>query len=212
MRHSPHHAVTDPAIVRRLIDENPWATLVSVNDGEPVASHYPVLLDDRDDDQLAVVTHVGRPDEQVHGFAPHHEMLFIFAGPSGYVSPSWYSPQGVRAPTWNFSVAHCYGVPEILDPDENLQVLTRLVERFERHVDAPVYLDPEVGAELAPGTVGIRVPIARFTCKVKMSQDKDPQSQQQVLAALRGPGPYNNPALADDMERALADPRTHPRA
>jgi len=204
MRHSPHHAVTDPEVVRRLIDEHPWATLVSVNDGELVASHYPVLLDDRDDGRLAVVTHVGRPDDQVHGF-DGREMLFIFAGPSGYVSPSWYSPLGVRAPTWNFSVAHCYGVPEILDPDENLRVLTRLVARFEQHVDAPVSLDPELGAKLAPGTVGIRLPIARFTCKVKMSQDKDPQSRRQVLQALRRPGPYNNPALADDMERALAE-------
>ena len=36
-----------------------------------------------------------------------------------------------------------------------------------------------------------------------MSLDKDPQSQQQVLAALRRPGPYPNDALADDMQRAL---------
>jgi transcriptional regulator len=203
MRPSPHHAVTDPDVVRRLIAENPWATLVSANGGQLVASHYPVLPDDRDDGQLAVVTHVGRPDDQVHGFGLE-EMLLIVAGPHGYISPSWYSELGVRAPTWNFSVAHCYGVPEILAPEENLRVLTRLVERFEQHVDSPVYLDPEVGARLAPGTVGIRLPISRFVCKVKMSQDKDPQSQRQVLDALRRPGPYQHPALADDMERALA--------
>jgi transcriptional regulator len=207
MRHSPHHAVTDPAVVRRLIEENPWATLVSQNDGELVASHYPVLLDDREDGEgggLAVVTHVGRPDDQVLGFGPQ-ELLLIVAGPHGYVSPSWYGPLGVRAPTWNFSVAHCYGVPEILEPHENVAVLTRLVARFEQHVDAPVPLDPEVAAQLAPGTVGIRLPITRFTCKVKMSQDKDPQSRQQVLDALRRPGPYHHPALAAEMQRALAD-------
>jgi transcriptional regulator len=202
MRHNPHHAVTDPGVVRRLINENPWATLVSNNGGDLVASHYPVLLDDRDDGQLAIVTHVGRPDEKVHGFGPE-EMLLIVAGPHGYISPSWYSELGVRAPTWNFSVAHCYGVPEVLEAEENLQVLTRLVAHFEQHVDSPVYLDPAVGAKLGPGTVGIRLPISRFTCKVKMSQDKDPQSQRQVLEALRLPGPYEHPALADEMEREL---------
>jgi transcriptional regulator len=169
---------------------------------ELVASHYPVLLDDRDD-ELAIVTHVGRPDDQVHGLGSG-EVLLIVAGPHGYISPSWYSPQGIPAPTWNFSVAHCYGVPEILDAGENLRVLARLVDHFEQHVDAPVHLDPEVGAQLAPGTVGFRLPITRFVCKVKMSQDKDPQSQQQVLAALRRPGAYHHPALADDMQRALA--------
>jgi transcriptional regulator len=82
-------------------------------------------------------------------------------------------------------------------------VLTRLVAHFERHVEDPVYLDPAVGARLAPGTVGIRVPITRFVCKVKMSQDKGETSRRQVLEQLRGDGPYASPALADDMERAL---------
>jgi len=201
MRHNPKHAVTDPDVVRRLIAENPWGTLVSNADGL-VASHYPILLDE-DSDELAIVTHVGRPDEQVHRFEAGNEMLLIVAGPHGYISPSWYAPGATPAPTWNFSVAHCYGVPQILEPDDNLRVLTRLVAHFERHVENPVWLDQEIGARLARGTVGIRLPITRFICKVKMSQDKDPVSQRQVLARLRGDGPYAHPALADDMERAL---------
>jgi transcriptional regulator len=162
-----------------------------------------VLLDDTDD--LAVFTHVGRPDEQVHEFGAG-EVMLIVAGPHGYISPSWYSERGTPVPTWNFSVAHCYGTPQILDADANLRVLTRLVDHFERHVDDPLQLDQEFGARLARGTVGIRIPITRFVCKVKMSQDKDDQSQRQVLAALRRPGPYASAALADEMERARAEP------
>jgi transcriptional regulator len=203
MRHNPKHAVTDVAVVRRLIAENPWGTIVSHNGDELVASHYPVLLDDRAaPEQLVVVTHVGKPDERVHDLG-HSEVLLIVAGPQGYISPSWYSEEATRVPTWNFSVAHCYGVPEILEPEENLSVLTRLVEHFERHEENPAYLDPEIGARLAPGTVGLRIPITRFVCKVKMSQDKDDRSRRQVLEALRVPGPYENQRLADEMDRAL---------
>lgn len=202
MRHNPKHAETDPAVVRRLIEENPWGTLVSRADGL-VASHYPILLD-ADAGDLTIVTHVGRPDETIHRFGSGAEMLLIVAGPHGYVSPSWYAPGATPAPTWNFSVAHCYGVPQVLDADENLRVLTRLVAHFEQHVDDPVWLDQEIGARIARGTVGIRLPITRFTCKVKMSQDKDEVSQRQVLEQLRGGGPYAQPALAEDMERALA--------
>ena len=203
MRPNPKHEVTDPAIVRNLIAENPWATIVSHNGEELVASHYPVLLDDRAaPDELTVVTHVGRPDEKVHDLGAS-EVLLIVAGPHGYISPSWYSEEMTRVPTWNFSVAHCYGVPEILDADENLKVLTRLVEHFEQHVENPAYLDPEVGARVSRGTVGLRIPITRFVCKVKMSQDKDERSQRQVLEALRRPGAYENSRLADEMDRAL---------
>ena len=67
MRHNPAHAFTDPDLVRDLVRENPWATIVSFNDGELVASHYPVLLDE-ESEELALLTHVGRPDEEVHGF------------------------------------------------------------------------------------------------------------------------------------------------
>ena len=79
MRHNPLHAVTDVAVVRRLIVENPWATIVSHAGGEIVASHYPVLLDEATED-LAVVTHVGRPDETLHLFG-NTELLLIVAGP-----------------------------------------------------------------------------------------------------------------------------------
>ena len=207
MRHNPKHAVTDEAVVRRLIEENPWATIVSRNDDELVASHYPVLLDDTAaSDELTVVTHVGRPDERIHGLG-ESEVLLIVAGPHGYISPSWYSEGTMRVPTWNFSVAHCYGVPQILDEDENLRVLTRLVEHFEREVSEPAYLDQEVGARIAPGTVGLRIPITRFVCKVKMSQDKDPESQERVLAELRASGPYGQERLADEMQRALDSER-----
>ena len=85
MRHNPKHAVTDAAVVRRLIAENPWATIVSHNGEELVASHYPVLLDDRAaPEQLTVVTHVGRPDERVHD---REQVLEALRCPGPYENP-----------------------------------------------------------------------------------------------------------------------------
>jgi len=210
MRHNLKHASTDPEIVRQLIRENPWAIIASANNGELIASHYPVLLDEQSS-ELAVFTHVGRPDDQLHGFG-EKEVLLIVQGRHGYVSPSWYAPGATRAPTWNFSAAHCYGTPKMLDEQANLEVLTRLVEHFERQVERSMFLDPGYGLPLSRGTVGLRIPITRFICKLKLSQDKDPITRQQVIAALRALGPYHHPALADDMERwpTLAVDRTAP--
>jgi transcriptional regulator len=202
MRHNPLHDETDVDVVRTLVAENPWMTIVSETENGLVASHYPALVDGESED-LAIVTHVGRPDEKLHDFGAR-EVLLIFQGPHGYISPSWYTDVPAPVPTWNFSVAHCYGTPQVLEPDENLKVLTRLVEHFESRVESPVYLDQEVGAQISKGTVGLRIPVSRFVCKVKMSHDKDPQSREQVLAELRGNGPYASLALADDMDRALS--------
>ena len=199
MRHNPVHATTDPDAVRDLVRANPWATIVSSGADGLVASHYPVLLDE-ESEELALLTHVGRPDEEVHSFGDT-EVLVIVQGLHGYVSPSWYGPDATRAPTWNFSVAHCHGVPQVLGAEENLATLTRLVERFERAVEEPLYLDQVWGAQIAKGTVGLRIPVSRFVCKRKLSQDKDDRSRRQVIAALRAPGPYGDADLADEMER-----------
>ena len=92
-----------------------------------------------------------------------------------------------------------------LEKSGNREVFNRLVEHFERHVDDPQFLDPEWGAQLAKGTVGLRIPIAHFVCKIKLSHDKSQENQRRVIAALRAPGAYHHPALADDMERSIAD-------
>ncbi len=201
MRHNPNDAIVDPDVVRELVRANPWGTLVSDNDGEMVASHYPVLLDE-DAEGLVLLTHVGRPDEELHVFGAR-EVLVIVQGRHGYISPSWYGPGSTKAPTWDFSVAHLYGVPEVLAEEENLATLTRLVAHFERGVEEPLYLDQAWGRGVAKGTVGLRIPIDRFVCKRKLSQDKDDLSRRQVIAALREPGPYHHPGLADEIEREM---------
>ncbi len=197
--------MTDAGFVRDLVAAEGFATIVSSTTAGPVASHYPVLLDDSAED-LVVLTHLGRPDERIHELdaaaAEGREVLVIVQGPHGYVSPSWYSPGSSRAPTWNFTVAHLWGVPQVLTPEENLETLVALVAQFEQHVDEPMWLDRAWGAPVARGTVGLRIPVTRFDVKAKLSQDKDPESVQNVIDHLRAPGPYSHPALAADMERA----------
>jgi transcriptional regulator len=201
MRPNPQFEIDDPGFIRELIRGNPWATIVSAGAGGLVASHYPVLIDEQAP-ELTVLTHVGRPDEKLHDLG-ESEVMIVVQGRHGYISHSWYSAEERKVPTWNFTVAHCHGVPEILGEEENLRVLTELVAHFERELPAPTYLDPEEGALIAKGTVGIRIPIARFVCKQKLSQNKDDRSRRQVIAALREAGPYRDPELAAEMERSL---------
>lgn len=207
MRPNPAFESSDADFVRALIAEHPWAVLVSAPRGAPVASHVPILLEEGCS-QLAIVTHVGKPDDELHGFGEGEgegEVLVLVRGHSGYVSPSWYPAGATRVPTWNYTVAHCYGVPEILDERRNLEELLRLVEHFEGRTDRPAHLDRERAAEIARGTVGLRVPVARFLCKRKLSQNKDAETRAGVIAGLRAPGPYRNLELALDMERVALD-------
>jgi transcriptional regulator len=204
MRQNPSFAMTDVAELRRLIDRNPWVTLVSDTAEGLVASHYAVLLDDERDD-LTVVGHVGKPDDLIHGLG-EQELLIVVQGPHGYISPGWYGDvQSV--PTWNFVSAHLTGVPELLSPEENLRVLDRLVSRFEDRMPEPRLLwerpnDPAFVERLERGTVGFRLTPARVVAKRKLSQNKPADVVETVIAELNGDGPYANAALAAEMRRA----------
>jgi transcriptional regulator len=200
MRPNPLFASDDPELVKDLVRGHPWATLVATTGTGLAASHYPVLLDE-DAPELTLLTHLGRPDDEVLEIE-RGEVLVVVQGHHGYVSPGWYSPQERKVPTWNFTVAHLHGTPRVLDEAENFEVLTKLVEHFERRLDRPTFLDP-ADKPIAKGTVGLRIPIDRFEVKRKLSQNKDDETRRNVIAALRDEGPYWHPVLADEMEQEM---------
>jgi transcriptional regulator len=206
MRQNPSFAMTDVRELRRLIDLNPWATLVSAADDGLVASHYAVLLDDGRDD-LTIVGHVGRPDDLIHGLGDR-ELLVVVQGPHGYVSPGWYG-EVLAVPTWNFVSAHLTGVPELLSAEENLRVLDRLVARFESGMPQPRLLadapnDAAFVERLERGTTGFRLTPTRVVAKRKLSQNKSDEIVENVIAQLEaGAGGYVDPRLPAEMRRDL---------
>jgi transcriptional regulator len=200
MRYTPHYILTDEDEVKRLIRENPWATIVSSTAKGIVASHYPVVLEE-DADGISIVSHVGRPDERAHELG-EHEVLVIIQGPHGYISPGWYE-NSEFVPTWNHVTAHLYGTPEILSDEENFRVLGNLVDHFEKRLPDPISLeiDEESARHIATGTVGIRVRVTRFDARLKLSQNKSPEVVGHIIEALEGDGPYSSQPLADEMHR-----------
>ncbi|MDH6181265.1 transcriptional regulator [Microbacteriaceae bacterium SG_E_30_P1] len=204
MRHTPGYITTDPDEVKRLIRENPWATIVSATSAGLVASHYPVLLEEHESD-IVIVSHVGRPDEKLHELG-ERELLVIIQGPHGYISPGWYE-EGDIVPTWNHVTAHLYGVPEILSEEENFRVLGELVDHFEEPMPEPrsLQLDEASSRRIAKGTVGIRLRVTRFDARLKLSQNKPPLVRERIIAELQAGETYANPALAHEMSRVSAD-------
>ena len=196
MRHTPGYLMTDPNEVRRLIRRHPWATFVSATSNGLIASHYPVLVED-DRDELSIVSHFGRPDDALHELG-RHEVLVIIQGPHDYVSPSWYAPGDV-IPTWNHVTAHLYGIPELLADDENYEMLSRLTDHFEQHHAGGRRLseDEQGTRRAAKGTVGLRMRVERFDARAKLSQNKQPDVVQSVIAHLD----RQNPGLANEMRR-----------
>ncbi len=154
--------------------------------------------------EIVLLSHLGRPDELLHELG-EHELMVIFQGPHGYISPGWYQG-GPAVPTWNFVTAHLYGVPEILSDEENYRVLAALTDHFEDRMPEPFRMerDPENVAyaqRLYQGTVGIRLRVTRFVAKSKLSQNRSPEAVARILTELETGAQYPNPTLAAEMRR-----------
>ena len=203
MRQNPSFTLADPAEIKNLVRANPWATLVSNTSDGLVASHYPVLVDEACE-ELSIVTHVGRPDEQLLELGSH-ELLVIIQGPHGYISPGWYDAKPA-VPTWNFVVAHLSGMPDILSDEENFRVLGALVDHFEDRMPNPRRMEgtPENAAyaqRISSGTVGVRLTPTKVVAKSKMSQNRPAETVDTIISELEGDGPYASAALAAEMRR-----------
>lgn len=200
------------AEVRELAARAPWMLLVSHPATGPVASPSPVLVDDERStaDALELVTHLGRADARGHGLLAERspeqgppQMLVVVQGEHGYISPSWYvGDDRGQVPTWNFEMATLTCDVEVLDADENLRVLHRLVEHFEGATvpggGVRLDIDDEANRGLAMGTIGLRLRVRSFDAKAKMSQNKSPETRASVTAQLDA----SHPRLAARMRAA----------
>lgn len=190
----PLNRVEDRQAVNEFIHAHAFATLITNNEGNVVASHLPVLFDEAEN---RLRSHMARANEQWKHFATGAEALCIFHGPHAYISPSWYVQQHT-VPTWNYAVAHVYGKPSLVSEAELKQIVLDTTAKFESQMPEPWQLplsEKELDAMLK-AIVGFKIEITRATAKFKLGQNRSSEDQERMLSNLR--------SASDEESRALA--------
>lgn len=185
-----HFEVTDPALLHDLMRRFSFATLVTADGGRPVASHLPFLVYPGPGEAGTLVAHMARANEQWRGFDGSTEALVIFQGDHTYISPSWYEAHP-SVPTWNYLVAHAYGIPRVVDDEDRVcAALRALVAEHEAAFDDPWPMDlaDDYLGKMVRGIVAFEIPIARLEGKFKLSQNRSPADRARVIAALAESG------------------------
>ena len=187
--------------LHKLMQEYSFAALVTQQDGMPVATHLPFLLDSGRGPYGTLMAHMARANAQWKSFNGEQEVLVIFQGPHAYISPSWYEVE-LSVPTWNYAAVHAYGIPEIIEDNAILyDLLKALVQTHEARFEKPwdFQLPDDYLQKMMRGIVGFEIQITRLEGKFKMSQNRTAGEQQQVIAALRGNRDELNNGVAELM-------------
>lgn len=210
------NAMTDTAQLFDFMRKFSFATLVTSRDGLPYATHLPFLVYPERGPNGALVAHMARANPQWRDFCAtatepkEREALVIFQGAHTYISPSWYAEtaaQRTNVPTWNYMVAHAYGVPRIIEDDEGVrEALRALIDMHEGGFEDPWRMDltEDYLRKMMGAIVAFEIPIARLEGKYKLSQNRSEGDKRRVIEQLTASADQNAREIGAQM-RTLAE-------
>lgn len=193
--------VDDPAEIAAFLRKYPFATLVTVNDDGPFASHVPLLHVPCEQGPGVLRGHLARANPQWKHLASGQPVLAIFHGPHAYVSPTWYATSPA-VPTWNYAVVHVTGTARTIEePTELRPLIGELVTRFEAPQPVPWSgeLPPDVQQSLLAAIVGFEIRITRIEAKFKFGQNRSAADQAALHATLSAATDPTSQSLAAMM-------------
>jgi len=192
--------------------QHPFATLVAVVSGAVEAMHVPLLVDPTAGPLGGLRGHVAKANPLWREAVDGSEVLAVFRGADGYVSPGWYPEKrehGRVVPTWNYEVVHARGtVRWVHDPAVLRALVSDLTDRHEAGRakawslnDAP----EDYVAGMLKAIVGFEVRITGLTGKMKLSQNRSVADRAGVVAGLAESADPRSSELAARVAETLND-------
>ena len=164
-----HHQDNDTNHMVHVIKTYPLATVISVQDNQPVITHLPLIYKEG-----KLIGHIDINNPQAKLLKDNKEVTLIFAGPECYISPSIYST--AQLPTWNYIKVHLKGKVKAIESKAALKQSLILMTEFLEAPDHKYVLDPN-HPRLDKNLNYIEmfeITIINWEGKFKLSQDKKP--------------------------------------
>jgi len=189
--------------LHRIIREYPLGMLVRTTAAGLEADHLPFLMDAEQGPVCTLRAHVARANPVWKEIRDGEDVLVIFRGAQGYISPNWYPGKHEthrRVPTWNYEIVHAHGTVHVRDDATFVRsVVARLTRKHEadqqkpwRMGDAPA----DFVSGLLQNIVGIEIRLARLECKRKLNQHHERRDRE---GAVQGLDAHGNHGLAVAM-------------
>jgi transcriptional regulator len=191
-----YNRLEDRAELLEFMRANSFVVLVTGTGGQLHASHLPVQVHEASG-KIMLDMHMARANAQWKEFFDDEEVMVVFSGPHGYVSPRWYEERE-RVPTWNYAAVHAYGVPRIIaDKKLKHQSQRRMVAALDpQWLPQFDQLRPEYVESMLEGIVNFEIPVTRLETRWKLSQNRTRREQELIAIELE--------KSRDSAERALA--------
>ncbi|WP_339790748.1 FMN-binding negative transcriptional regulator [uncultured Imperialibacter sp.] len=197
---APYFQMTDADKVLDFIKSNPFGILVASQSNIPLASHIPFWLEERDGSYF-LTGHLSIANELASVLEKVDQVLVIFQGSHGYISPSWYEKQNV--PTWNYQAVHIYGSAALLSGPELEAHVKELMDSYESNIPGGrKYEDmtADYREKELRGIKGFRIKIENVEAAYKLSQNRNEKDHANIIEQLKKSANPHDHELAKLME------------
>ncbi|MBY0121645.1 FMN-binding negative transcriptional regulator [Bacillus sp. S/N-304-OC-R1] len=195
--------VTNIDEIRDFVQKNSFGTIVTTEQGKPIATHLPLGLKKQGDDTY-ITGHMAYGNPQWKTFETCENVLVMFQGPNAYISSSWYSHENV--PTWNYQAVHVHGKASILEKDELIEDLAIMLEKYEENRENPVLWDklsPQLLESELKGIVGFKIKAEEIQAAYKLSQNRNKLDYMNIIDKLQNEDNSQSKEMAELMERRM---------
>ena len=191
------------AEVKSFLVENSFGILINQTDGKLTGTHIPMELDKDEHGAAVLVGHIAKANPQWKNFQENGEVLAIFNGPHSYVSSSWYEKENV--PTWNYIAVHVYGKIKIIEGEELLESLKKLVDKYEVNSENPVSVEKMSAKTMRQinGIIGFSIKITEIQAAYKLSQNRNESDYHNIVGKLENTGNLYSSELAKEMKKRI---------
>ena len=174
----------DPEALLSFMQQHSFATLVSVIDGSPLASHLPLSIA-RIGEQVVIHGHFAKANPHWRAHENGGEILVIFQGAHAYISPAQYEATEA-VPTWNYLAVHAYGEMHLLATgEETITTLEELFDSFDPSFHRQWQnLSEKYKSGMLNGIVAFEIVVTRLEGKAKLSQNRPVIDQANVAKWL----------------------------
>ena len=187
--------------IQNFLHKNGFAILVNQTNGKLWATHIPLVLETNEHGKQILVGHLSKLNPQGESFKTNDDVLAIFSGAHTYISSSWYDHENV--PTWNYLAVHVYGKVTILNHEETVNSLKKLVDKYEVISENPVRVEDlsEKTMREALGIIGFTIEITSIEAMKKLSQNRDDKNYQNIIQELEKTKDNQAIAVAEEMKK-----------
>lgn len=189
----------DENLMKQIISENAFATLISNKNNKISASRAMFLWNDNE--AFFLETHLSRANPQAKIVENGDQVLCDFLGAHSYISSSWYEKTNVS--TWNYEAVQIYGAIKLMNDDELYQHLENLTLKFENNQKCPMTVE-KMGKDYVEkemrGAFGIKIYPTEIYIKQKLSQNRNEQDFKNIILNLEDSTDLNSNAIAKKMK------------